>query len=102
MEQDTSAIEILDAANEDERRRFAEIDAESFGGRTADNMRWLAAAKPHAPLRLARIGGEVAWRAHSCGIAWPLRANGGPHSRRSTRRPSACTGDGAGKWVRTP
>src|SRR5579864_571663 len=59
MEQDTSAIEILDAANEDERRRFAEIDAESFGGRTADNLRWLAAAKPHAPLRLARIAGEV-------------------------------------------
>ena len=59
MEQDTSAIEILDAADEDERRRFAEIDAESFGGRTADNLRWLAAAKPHAPLRLAHMAGEV-------------------------------------------
>jgi predicted acetyltransferase len=52
-------VEISDARDDAERRRFAEIDAESFAGRVADNLRWIAAAAPHTALRLARIGGEV-------------------------------------------
>jgi predicted acetyltransferase len=59
MERDPSPIEIRDAQGEAELRRFAEIDAESFAGRAANNMRWLAAAEPHAPLRLAHTEGEV-------------------------------------------
>jgi len=52
-------VEVSDARDHTERRRFAEIDAESFAGRVADNMRWITAAAPHTTLRLARIGGEV-------------------------------------------
>jgi predicted acetyltransferase len=52
-------IEITDARDEAERRRFAEVDAESFAGRAADNIRWLDAAEPYTTLRVARIGGEV-------------------------------------------
>ena len=35
------------------------MDAESFAGNAAANMRWLNAAVPHAPLRLAHVGGEI-------------------------------------------
>jgi predicted acetyltransferase len=59
MEPVPSPIEIRDAHGEAELRRFAEIDAESFAGRAANNMRWLTAAQPHAPLRLAHTEGEV-------------------------------------------
>jgi predicted acetyltransferase len=52
-------IEVSDVRDDAERRRFAEIDAESFAGRVADNVRWITAAAPHITLRLARIGGEV-------------------------------------------
>jgi predicted acetyltransferase len=52
-------VEISDARDDIERRRFAEIDAESFAGRVADNLRWIAAAAPHTTLRVARIGDEV-------------------------------------------
>jgi predicted acetyltransferase len=54
-----SDVEISDIRDDAERRRFAEVDAESFGGSTADNVRWLAAAEPHTTLRVARIGGEI-------------------------------------------
>ena len=56
----SSDIEISDIRDDAERQRFAEIDAQSFAGNVADNVRWLAAAEPHTTLRLARIGGEVA------------------------------------------
>ena len=59
MEPDQSSIEIRDADGDADVRRFAEIDAESFGGRAANNVRWFAAAAPHAPLRLAQVEGEV-------------------------------------------
>jgi predicted acetyltransferase len=59
MEDDRSPIEIRDGHGDDERRRFAEVDAESFAGQAAANMRWLTAAAPHAPLRLAHMEGEV-------------------------------------------
>jgi predicted acetyltransferase len=59
MERDQSPIEIRDADGDGELRRFAEVDAESFGGRAATNMGWFAAAAPHAPLRLAHVEGEV-------------------------------------------
>jgi predicted acetyltransferase len=52
-------IEIRDSADDEDRRRFADINAESFAGNAAHNMRWLQAAVPHAPLRLATIGGEI-------------------------------------------
>lgn len=52
-------VEISDARDDTERRRFAEVDAESFAGRPEDNVRWIMAATPHTTLRLARIGGEV-------------------------------------------
>jgi predicted acetyltransferase len=52
-------IEIRDLGDDDERRRFAEVDAESFAGRAADNMRWLVAAAPQTTPRLAHIGDEV-------------------------------------------
>jgi predicted acetyltransferase len=52
-------IEIRASADDDDRQRFAEVDAESFGGNAAHNMRWLSAAAPHAPLRLATIGGDI-------------------------------------------
>ncbi|MGA7987413.1 MAG: GNAT family N-acetyltransferase [Candidatus Dormiibacterota bacterium] len=52
-------IEISDIRDDAELRRFAEVDAESFAGRAADNVRWLTAAAPHTTLRLARVGGEV-------------------------------------------
>lgn len=52
-------VEISDARDDTERRRFAAIDAESFAGRVADNLRWIAAAAPHTTLRVARIGDEV-------------------------------------------
>jgi predicted acetyltransferase len=54
-----SNIAISDARDEADRRRFAEVDAESFAGRVADNMRWLAAAEPYTTLRIARIGAEL-------------------------------------------
>ncbi len=54
-----SDIEISDIRDDAERQRFAEIDAVSFAGRAADNMRWLKAAEPYTTLRVARIGGEV-------------------------------------------
>jgi predicted acetyltransferase len=54
-----NSVEISDARDDTERRRFAEVDAESFAGRAADNVRWIMAATPHTTLRLARIGGEV-------------------------------------------
>jgi predicted acetyltransferase len=59
MEHDQPPIEIRDAAGEGERRRFAEVDAESFGGAVSRNLRWLAAAEPYAPLRLAHMDGEI-------------------------------------------
>jgi predicted acetyltransferase len=59
MERDQSTIEIRDAQSEQELRRFAEVDAESFAGVASSNMRWLLAAAPHAPLRLAHLDGEV-------------------------------------------
>lgn len=59
MVETPSDIEISDIRDDAERQRFAEIDAESFAGRAADNMCWLKAAEPHTTLRLARIGGEV-------------------------------------------
>jgi predicted acetyltransferase len=59
MERDQPPIEIRDAGGEQELRRFAEVDAESFSGVAATNMRWLLAAAPHAPLRLAHMGGEI-------------------------------------------
>jgi predicted acetyltransferase len=52
-------IEISDVRDEAERMRFADVDAESFAARTADDVRWLAAAAPHTRLRVARIGAEV-------------------------------------------
>lgn len=55
----SSDIEISDIRDDAEWLRFAEIDAESFAGHAADNMRWLTAAEPHTTLRLARIGGEI-------------------------------------------
>jgi predicted acetyltransferase len=59
MERDKSPIEIRDAHGEPDLQRFAEVDAESFAGQAATNMRWLAAASPHAPLRLAHTDGEI-------------------------------------------
>jgi predicted acetyltransferase len=59
MERDQSPIDIRDAADVSERRRFAEVDAESFAGLASTNMRWLEAAAPRAPLRLAHMDGEV-------------------------------------------
>jgi len=59
MERDQPLIEIRDAADVSERRRFAEVDAESFAGLASTNMRWLEAAAPRAPLRLAHLDGEV-------------------------------------------
>ncbi len=59
MEPGHTEIEIRDAQGDAERRRFAEVDAESFAGNAAANMRWLDAAVPHAPLRLAHVGGEI-------------------------------------------
>ncbi|HVC05152.1 MAG TPA: GNAT family N-acetyltransferase [Candidatus Acidoferrales bacterium] len=59
MVEASSDIEISDIRDDAERQRFAEIDAQSFAGNAADNMRWLKAAEPHTTLRLARIGGEV-------------------------------------------
>jgi predicted acetyltransferase len=55
----SSDIEISDIRDDAERQRFTEIDAESFAGSAADNMRWLTAAEGHTTLRVARIGGEV-------------------------------------------
>jgi predicted acetyltransferase len=52
-------VEISDARDDTERRRFAAVDAESFAGHAEDNVRWIMAATPHTTLRLARIGGEV-------------------------------------------
>jgi predicted acetyltransferase len=60
MAREGDPIEIRDARGDDDLRRFAEVDAESFGGNAAANMRWLTATAPHAPLRLACIEGEVA------------------------------------------
>jgi predicted acetyltransferase len=51
--------EIRDGRGDADLRRFAEVDAESFAGHAATNMRWLAAAAPHVPLRLAVIEGEI-------------------------------------------
>jgi predicted acetyltransferase len=59
MQQDPSPVEIRDGQGDDDMGRFAEVDAESFAGHAADNMRWLAAAKPHAALRLACLEGVV-------------------------------------------
>jgi|HubBroStandDraft_4_1064222.scaffolds.fasta_scaffold04957_4 predicted acetyltransferase len=59
MQQDPSPVEIRDGQGDDDMRRFAEVDAESFAGHAADNMRWLAAAEPHAALRLACMEGDV-------------------------------------------
>ncbi|MFI5287008.1 MAG: enhanced intracellular survival protein Eis [Candidatus Dormibacteria bacterium] len=59
MDQDHSPIEIRDADGERDLQRFAEVDAESFAGQAATNIRWLAAAAPHAPLRLAHTDGEI-------------------------------------------
>jgi predicted acetyltransferase len=59
MERDQSPIEIRDAQGEQELRRFAEVDAESFAGVASANMGWLLAAAPHAPLRLAHMDGEI-------------------------------------------
>ena len=52
-------MEIRDGRGDDDMRRFAEVDAELFAGHAADNMRWLAAAEPHAALRLACLEGDV-------------------------------------------
>ena len=52
-------MKIRDGQGDDDQRRFAEVDAESFAGHAADNMRWLAAAEPHAALRLACLEGDV-------------------------------------------
>jgi hypothetical protein len=86
MERDQSSIEIRDVDGDGEVRRFAEIDAESFGGRPASNMRWLAAAAPHAPLRLAHVEGEVvaatcAWRPVSSSVGGRCRRRGSPPLR---------------------
>jgi predicted acetyltransferase len=54
-----AAIEIRDGRGDADLRRFAEVDAESFAGHTATNMRWLLAAAPLAPLRLAVMEGEI-------------------------------------------
>jgi predicted acetyltransferase len=59
MERDQPPIEIRDAHGEQELRRFAEVDAESFAGVAATNLGWLLAAAPHAPLRLAHMDGEI-------------------------------------------
>jgi predicted acetyltransferase len=59
MIETANEIEISEARDDTERRRFAEVDAESFAGRAADNVRWIMAATPHTTLRLARIDGEV-------------------------------------------
>jgi predicted acetyltransferase len=59
MKERATDIEISDARDEAERTRFADVDAESFAGRTTDNVRWLAAAAPYTRLRVARTGGEV-------------------------------------------
>ncbi len=59
MEPGQTEIEIRDAQGDAEVRRFAEVDAESFAGHAAANMRWLSAAGPHAPLRLAHMDGEI-------------------------------------------
>ena len=59
MASGTNTIEIREAQGDAERRRFAEVDAESFAGNAARNMLWISAAEPHAPLRLAHIDGEV-------------------------------------------
>jgi predicted acetyltransferase len=60
MERDRDSIEVRDGRGDDDLRRFAEVDAESFAGHAAANMRWLTASAPHAPLRLACMEGEVA------------------------------------------
>jgi predicted acetyltransferase len=52
-------IDVSDARDQAERSRFADIEAESFAGRTADAARGLAAAAPYTRLRVARIAGEV-------------------------------------------
>lgn len=52
-------VEISDANDDSERRRFAEVDAESFAGHAANNVRWIVAATPHTTLRVARIGGQI-------------------------------------------
>jgi len=44
MAREGDPIEIRDARGDDDLRRFAEVDAESFGGNAAANMRWLTAA----------------------------------------------------------
>ncbi len=59
MERVQSPIEIRDADGDSDLRRFAEVDAELFAGNAAANMRWLSVATPHAPLRLARMEGEI-------------------------------------------
>ena len=59
MERDRSPVEIRDAHGEQDLQRFAEVDAELFAGQAATNMRWLTAAAPHAPLRLAHADGEI-------------------------------------------
>ena len=59
MEAGQTEIEIRDARGDADLRRFAEVDAESFAGHAASNMRWLSAALPHAPIRLAHMEGEI-------------------------------------------
>jgi len=59
MEADRNPIEIREGRGDADLRRFAEVDAESFAGHAATNMRWLAAAAPYAPLRLAVLEGEI-------------------------------------------
>ena len=59
MEADRNSIEIREGRGDADLRRFAEVDAESFAGHAATNMRWLAAAAPYAPLRLAVLEGEI-------------------------------------------
>jgi predicted acetyltransferase len=59
MEADRNSIEIREGRGDADLRRFAEVDAESFAGHAATNMRWLSAAAPYAPLRLAVLEGEI-------------------------------------------
>jgi predicted acetyltransferase len=59
MEREHSPIEIRDAHGARELRRFAEVDAESYAGNAATNMRYLEAAASRASIRLAHTEGEI-------------------------------------------
>ncbi len=52
-------IEIGDPRNDADFERFIEVDAEAFGSTLETSARWMAEAKKHVRLRLARADGEI-------------------------------------------